>query len=153
MSSVVTRHERAHCVGDFSGSVDDEKVKNAKSQGCKVPTDFADVTLAYEGSQLQAHKINAEPPDTATLPPPLRQSKNAEQTFKKVQQIIELFEAATLKENVQVVENLWGKSGKSNDQPNQTIYLSKHIFNNHSQLLFCYDDLCGKSRLNEWNGV
>ena len=62
MSSVVTPHERAHCV-------DDEKVKNAKSHGCKVPTDFADVTLAYEGSQLQAHKINAEPPDTATLPP------------------------------------------------------------------------------------
>ena len=66
-------------MGDFSGSVDDEKVKNAKSQGCKVPTDFADVTLAYEGSQLQAHKINAEPPDTATLTP-LRQSKNAELT-------------------------------------------------------------------------
>ena len=139
-------------MGDFSGSVDDEKVKNAKSQGCKVPTDFADVTLAYEGSQLQAHKINAEPPDTASLTP-LRQSKNAEQTFKKVQQIIELFEAAILKENVQVFENLWGKSGKSNDQPNQTIYLSKHISNHHSQLFFCYDDLCGKSRLNEWNGV
>ena len=123
MSSVVTPHERAHCVGDFSGSVDDEKVKNAKSHGCKVPTDFADVTLAYEGSQLQAHKINAEPPDTATLPP-LRQSKNAEQTFKKVQQIIELFEAVTLKENVQVVENLANQTIKST-QPN---HISKQVY-------------------------
>ena len=75
-------------------------VKNSKAKAefilAKVPTEFAYVTLVYEGSQFQAHKINAEPPDTATLTP-LRQSKNAEQTFKKVQQIIELFEAATFK--------------------------------------------------------
>ena len=93
--------------------VDDKRVKKSKANRDvifdKAPIEFPDVASTDDDGQFKAHK--SEPPDTATQNP-LR--PNAEPTFKKVQQMIELFEATTLKEN-EVVENLRKKSDKLTD--------------------------------------
>ena len=70
---VVTPHERAHCVGDLYDGVDDGMVNNSEAEPkiipAQVPTELADITLAHEGDQFQAHKMMAEPPDTAAPNP------------------------------------------------------------------------------------